>query len=37
MCESSRIPYALLEADPSAHESWLEQATLATEALLEVD
>ena len=37
VCERSRIPYALLEANPADHVTWIEQAAPAAETLLEVD
>jgi hypothetical protein len=35
MCGHSRIPYALLETDPSDHEAWLAAALAAVEGLVE--
>jgi hypothetical protein len=33
-CEDSRIPYAMLEADPSDHDAWLAAAIAAVERVL---
>jgi hypothetical protein len=33
-CEDSRIPYALLWADPADHQQWLEAAAVAVDRLL---
>ncbi len=34
VCEGSRIPYALLDADPKGYEAWLEAAVQAIEQLM---
>lgn len=34
VCEASCIPYALLDADPNAHEQWVEEALSAIDRLL---
>lgn len=34
LCEPSRIPYALLEADPADHEAWVEAAVAAVDRVL---
>lgn len=34
-CEDSRIPYAMLEADPSDHDAWLAAAIGAVERVLQ--
>ena len=34
VCESSRIPFALLDADPSDHRAWLEGAQGAVDSVL---
>lgn len=36
-CQDSRIPYALLEADPAGHRGWLEAAVLAVRRVLGED
>jgi hypothetical protein len=34
-CEDSRIPYAMLQADPSDHDAWLAAAIAAVERVLQ--
>lgn len=34
MCERSRIPYALVDADPADHQGWVRAAGGAVEAVM---
>jgi uncharacterized protein YbjT (DUF2867 family) len=34
VCEQSRIPFALLDADPADHDAWLERAVAAIDSVM---